>query len=157
MKKRSITSKILLGILALLVIIQLFRIDKKQPAVNRPDDFIAMTNAPAEVASLLKTACYDCHSDESVFPWYSNIAPVSWWLKHHIDEGRYHLNFSTWGTYAGKKKDHKLEECVEMTEEKEMPLDSYTWIHKDAKLSDQQRKLLTDWFNSQRTFESAKK
>jgi hypothetical protein len=157
MKKHFTLKRILLYLLIILVIMQFFRIDKTQPAVVRENDFMFITQPPEEMASMLRSSCYDCHSYEATYPWYSNIAPVSWWLQHHVDEGRGKLNFSVWGTYASRKKDHKLEECIEMTQTKEMPLNSYTWLHNDAKLTDQQRTDLVNWFNSKRTFESEKK
>lgn len=149
MKKRLTKRNVLLGILVLLVLIQVFRIDKSTKPVNPETDFIAITGPnDSEVASLLKMSCYDCHSSQPAFPWYTHIAPVSWWIKHHIDEGQHELNFSDWGTYSNKKKNHKLEECIEMLEEDEMPLASYTWMHKEAKLTDAQRLQLVEFFKA---------
>ena len=145
MKKR-----ILIGIGVLLIGMQFFRINKENPVVNLEDDFITIMNPPAEVQNILKTSCYDCHSNESNYPWYTNIAPVSWWVKDHINEGREELNFSEWGTYDAKRKDHKLEECAEEVEEGEMPLAPYTITHGDAELSESQKELMEEWFNSVR-------
>lgn len=142
--------KHILGLLlAALVIMQFFRIDKTNPAFEKENDFIAQLNPPAEVASLLKVACYDCHSYESAYPWYTNIAPLSFWIKGHINEGRGHLNFSEWATYKKSKADHKVDECIETIEEKSMPLKSYTITHGDARLSKEQRALLVDWLKQQ--------
>lgn len=140
--------RILLGLVAVLVILQFFRIDKTNPPLDQPNDFITQTNPPQEIAALLKDACYDCHSHETKYPWYTNIAPVSWWIKDHIDEAREHLNFSIWGTYEAKKRAHKLEECYEEVEEKHMPLKSYTWMHPEAKLDESQRSKLVKWFKA---------
>ena len=129
-------------LLATLVIMQFFGIDKTAPEYDLTDDFITMTQPNDEVKSILKTSCYDCHSFETVYPWYSNIAPVSWWLKDHVNEGRSHLNFSTWANYEYKRADHKLEEVIEMMEEDEMPLNSYLITHGDAKLSAEQSEAL---------------
>jgi hypothetical protein len=126
--------------------IQSFRIDKSTKQVDPSKDLISLTAPNTEVTQLLKTACYDCHSNQPTFPWYTSIAPVSWWVKHHIDEGSHHLNFSEWGAYELKRKNHKLDECVEMLEKGEMPMSSYTWMHKEAKLTDAQRLLLIEWF-----------
>lgn len=145
--------KILLSIGFLLLAIQLIRVDTANPALNTEKDFIAVTNAPNEVAALLKTSCYDCHSHETQYPWYFNIAPVSWWLKNHINEGREELNFSLWADYDAKRKDKKLEESVELINNGEMPMSSYTLAHQDAKLSAAQQKSLNDFFTSLRTFE----
>ena len=142
--------KIAWGLLAALIIIQFFRIDKTNPSFDVNNDFIAINNPPEEVKSMLKNACYDCHSYESVYPWYTNIAPVSFWVKGHIDNGRKHLNFSEWGTYNEDRIDHKLEEGIEYVHEGWMPLSSYTWVHTDAKLSDDDRNRLVGYFESLR-------
>jgi cbb3-type cytochrome oxidase cytochrome c subunit len=135
MKKRFNTKRILIGLAIVFVIIQAFRIDKSTPPTNPAEDFLALESMDDSTAMLFRAACYDCHSNVINYPWYTNIAPVSWWIKHHIDEGSHHLNFSTWGTYTVKRKHHKMEECIEMIEEGEMPLASYTWMHSEAKLS----------------------
>jgi hypothetical protein len=138
--------KIGIGLVVLFVVIQFFRIDKTNPEVIPENDFIAITNPPENVANSLKTTCYDCHSNESKYPWYSNVAPVSWWVKDHINEGRDELNFSEWGTFSEKRKAKKIEEVVEEVEEGEMPLPPYLITHSDAKLSETQTKELIDWF-----------
>lgn len=152
--KRINSARVLQVLLVILIVIQFFRIDKTNPPVKAEMDFINITKPSPEVAQILKTSCYDCHSHESVYPWYTNVTPVSWWIKSHINDARRHLNFSEWGSYSSKKADHKLEECVEMTEEGEMPLASYTLIHSNATLSKQQQQALVTWFKSLRTFES---
>lgn len=143
--------RILLVFLFAFVVLQFFRIDKTNPEVVAENDFIALTSPSEDVENLLRSACYDCHSNETKYPWYSNVAPVSWWLKHHVDEGREHLNFSEWGTYPEKKQNHKLDECAEEVEEGEMPLSSYTWTHSKAKLTAEQIELLENWFEDQMT------
>jgi Haem-binding domain len=146
MKKRFTKKNIAILIVFLLLFIQSFRIDKTTRPVNPATDFIALTSANNEVSNMLKIACYDCHSNQPSYPWYTNIAPVSWWIKHHINEGSHHLNFSEWGTYTEKRKNHKLEECVEMVEEGEMPMSSYTIMHANAKLTDAQKLQLVEFF-----------
>ena len=146
MKKYFTKKKIFIGLVIVLLVMQAFRIDKTTKPVDTNTDFISVTGANAEVSNTLKIACYDCHSDQTIYPWYTNIAPVSWWIKHHIDEGSHHLNFSVWGTYKDKRKHHKLEECIELVEEGEMPMDSYTWTHKEAKLTDAQKLQLVEFF-----------
>lgn len=137
--------KILLGLLVVLVLIQFIKIDKSTPVINPSEEFISLLKPSAEVASVLKTSCYDCHSYETQYPWYATIAPVSFYLSNHIKDGRRHLNFSTWGQYSEKKQNHKLEECIEMIEKDEMPMSSYTLIHKNATLTDVQKGQLVDW------------
>ncbi|MDX2359682.1 MAG: heme-binding domain-containing protein [Crocinitomicaceae bacterium] len=145
--------KILLILLASFVVMQFFRIDMTNPEVDASKDFIAVTQASDEVVDILKTACYDCHTHETVYPWYANVAPISWWLKGHVDEGKEHLNFSEWADYSVKKADHKLEECVESINEGWMPIGNYTLTHSDAILEDDQRTVLIDFFESLRTYE----
>lgn len=155
-KNRFPLKKIAIGLGVTFVIIQVIRIDKSTPATEPANDFITMTTANPEIAGILKTSCYDCHSNESTYPWYTNIAPVSWWIKHHINEGREELNYSEWGTYSARRMDHKLKESVEMIEENEMPMSSYTLMHSEAALSSEQKEKLINWFNSLRTHESDK-
>lgn len=151
MKKRLTLKNISIFLIFLLLLIQSVRFEKTSEKVDPAKDFIALTSANAEVANTLKIACYDCHSNQPSYPWYTNIAPVSWWIKHHINEGSHHLNFSIWGTYSEKRKDHKLEECIEMVEEGEMPMNSYTWMHNDAKLTDAQKMQLVEFFKAIRS------
>lgn len=148
MKKRFTKRNILMGIVAVLLLMQLFRIDKTITPVDVKKDFISVTSAGPEVAGLLKAACYDCHSGQPAFPWYTNIAPVSWWIGHHIEEGQHELNFSEWAAYSEKRKNHKLEECIEMIEEGKMPMASYTWMHPEAKLTDAQKLQLVEFFRA---------
>lgn len=128
------------------IIIQFFPIDKTNPITNEGMDFLKIKNTPEPIAKLIRNSCYDCHSNETKYPFYSNIQPVAWLLKNHIDEGRKELNFSTFATYEPKRQAHKLEEAAEYVEQKNMPLESYTLGHSDAKLSDEQRKQLVNYF-----------
>ena len=98
-----------------------------------------------DVLLVLKTACYDCHSNNTVYPWYNTIQPIAWWLNRHVVEGKQHLDFSDIGNYTAKKAKHKLDEVAEVLEKDEMPLFSYTIIHRNAKLNDAQKQLLINW------------
>lgn len=138
--------KVLIVLLVVFIIIQFFPIDKTNPAMNDGMDFLKIKNTPEPIAKLIRNSCYDCHSNETKYPFYSNIQPVAWLLKNHIDEGRKELNFSTFATYEPKRQAHKLEEAAEYVEQKNMPLESYTLGHSDAKLSDEQRKQLVNYF-----------
>lgn len=140
-----IWKRILFVLVLALVVIQFFPINKENPEFEPSSDFIVMTNPPAEIEMILQSTCYDCHSNKTEYPWYTSVAPVSWWIGHHIEEGREHLNFSNWGKYEPKRQDHKLEELIEEVEEGEMPLDSYTWAHADARLTAEQKEALTSW------------
>lgn len=143
--------KIFIALLVVLVVLQFFQIDKTNPAVDESKDFLKTQNTPEEIASIIKTSCYDCHSNESKYPWYSNVQPAGWFLKDHIDEGRRELNFSTFTDYELKRQDHKLEECIEYIEKDEMPLGSYTLVHREAALTEAQKNILIDYFKSVRT------
>ena len=137
-----------IALLGILLILQLFQIDKTNPPIDSNKDLITLENPPAEIASLLKNACYDCHAHTTKYPWYTNVAPVSWWIKGHIDHGREELNFSTWSDYDADKRAHKLEEVAEEVLEKHMPLKSYVWLHPEAKMNEEQRQALADWAKS---------
>lgn len=141
----------LLALLIVFIVIQFFGIDKSVPEYDESGDFLSVYEPPEEVESIFRTACYDCHSYDTVYPWYSNIQPAGWWLQSHIDEGRDEMNLSLWENYARDDADHLLEEMVEMVEEEEMPLPSYTWIHAGARLTDQQREEFTTWISELRT------
>ncbi|MDF2438563.1 MAG: cytochrome [Bacteroidota bacterium] len=148
--------KIVIVLVILFIVIQAFRIDKTNPILDPSKDFMSLSSPPSNVANILNSSCYDCHSNATTYPWYTNISPVSWWIKHHIDEGREELNFSVWGDYSSRKKDHKLKEAVELVESNEMPMESYLWVHGNAKLDETQKQLLISFFNSLRTHESDK-
>ncbi len=139
-----------IALLMILLVLQFFQINKTNPEIKPAEDFLVINKTEASTAKLLKDACYDCHSHETKYPWYTNVVPLSWWIKKHIVKGREELNFSTWATYSAKKADHKLEESIEMLEEKKMPLKSYVIAHSEAKLSAEQIKQLSDYFRSQR-------
>ena len=137
--------KILLALLILLVIAQFFSPEKNQGELASIEPFLEETNTPENVKMILKESCYDCHSDFTRYPWYNNITPVNYWLAEHVNDGKKHFNFSNWVGNSVKRKDHKMEEFIEMVEKKEMPLESFTLIHQEAKLSDAQIKTLVDW------------
>ncbi|WP_370899956.1 heme-binding domain-containing protein [Chryseobacterium gossypii] len=142
--------KVLVVILVAFIIIQFFPIDKTNPPVNPGMDFLKIKHTPSGTAAIIRTSCYDCHSNETTYPWYSNIAPASWLLKKHIDEGRRELNFSTFAMYEPKRQAHKLQECIEMIEKEKMPLDSYFLGHQNAKLTSDQRQELIRYFKKQK-------
>ncbi len=104
-----------------------------------------VTNAPKSIASLLQNSCYDCHSNNTNYPWYAEVAPLSWMIAHHVDEGKEELNFSEWNTFSKKRKKKKIKEMIEELEEREMPLKSYIPMHPEAKLSDAQLNELISW------------
>jgi len=138
--------KIGIGFLMLVVVIQFFRIAKTNPVIIEGNDIISLLKPTEEIKGILKSNCYDCHSNEVEYPWYSNIAPVSWWIAHHVEEGREHLNFSEWGDYDTERQEHKLEECYEEMEEHKMPLSNYELMH--GSMSEEDRDKMEEWFKS---------
>ena len=136
---------LLIAFLAVFALIQFKVIDKSPIEINPESDFLMIEQAPKEVAELIQTSCYDCHSNLTTYPWYSNIAPVSWWLKGHIDNGRGKLNFSEWDSYSLEESDTLKVKSANMIEKKWMPILTYKIIHKESRLSDEQRALLIGW------------
>lgn len=136
--------KVLLAVLAVLVLIQLARPERTNPPVTGD------VGAPPEVAAILKRACYDCHSNETKWPWYSQVAPVSWLVADHVKDGRKHLNFSEWQGYEDGRKLKKLEETAEEVGEGEMPIPGYVALHAEAKLTDAEKNAIVQWAKSAR-------
>jgi hypothetical protein len=135
-----------LVVVALLFIgAQAYRPDRTNPAVDERRTMRANTQMTPEVEAVLRRSCNDCHSSETVWPWYSNVSPVSWFLKSHIDDGRRQLSFSEWATYPKRKRERKLHEMCEQVESGEMPLKSYLPLHPSARLSDDDKRRLCEW------------
>lgn len=127
------------------IIIQFFRPAKNRSVGISNNDITKLYTVPADVQSILKTSCYDCHSNNTIYPWYSYIQPVAWWLNGHIKDGKRGLNFSEFAGYRIRKQYKRLEDINELVKKNEMPLDTYLWIHKYAKLNDQQKLILANW------------
>jgi len=142
--------KTLIGLGIILLIIQFIRPEKNN-SNDLTKDISTKYEVPAEVNQLLQVSCNDCHSNKTEYPWYANVQPVAWWLDYHIDDGKKHLNFSNFTKLPLFVQNHKFEEVIEMVGEKEMPLPSYTYfgLHAGANLSDEQRKMITDWAKKQ--------
>lgn len=141
----KIVKKALLAILIVFVVAQFFGPELNQGEVSSLDPFIAETKPSEEVHKIMKQACFDCHSDLTKYPWYNNITPVNYWIADHVKEGKKEVNFSKWSEYSLKRKEHKFEEIWEEVEEKHMPLNSYTWVHRDADLSQEQIDKVVAW------------
>jgi len=127
--------------LLILVGIQFVPFNVPAEVPTKADDEL---QAPPEVMAILKRSCFDCHSNHTTFPWYSSIAPVSWFTKSHVKKGREKMNFSTWSSYDDEKKVKYLEKIPKAIKSK-MPLESYLIMHKDAKLSDADKQAITNW------------
>ena len=133
-----------------LIVIQFFRPAKNKSEGLSKNDISTLYPVPNDVQDILKTSCNDCHSNNTVYPWYAEVQPVAWWLNEHIEDGKKDLNFSEFASYRPRRQYKKLEEINELVKENEMPLNSYLLIHKDAKLSDQQKLTLANWVEATR-------
>lgn len=143
--------KIIVIVLAVaFVIVQFIRPDRTLPPENPADTLEASTQVPQDVEAILTRSCADCHSNRTVYPWYSNVSPFSWFLANHINEGRRELNISTWNTTDAKRKVRKLDKMCEEVQNGEMPLPSYLWIHWDAKLSQNDINTLCAWTDAEK-------
>jgi hypothetical protein len=143
--KKSILKKAVITAIVLLVAIQFFK-TKENKSIQVSENAITQHyDVPDNIQNILKTSCYDCHSNNTNYPWYNKIQPVKWWLANHINEGKEELNFDEFNAYSTKKKLHKLDEVIETIKDNEMPLKSYTLIHGDAKLSDSDKQDIEAW------------
>jgi hypothetical protein len=133
------------ALLIALVIIQFIRPERNSGIAANENDITHFTTVSPDVKTILETSCYDCHSDHTEYPWYTNIQPVGWWMTHHVNEGKAHLNFSTFNSYPVSKKMRRLKGTANEVTDGGMPLDSYLWIHHNAEMSDAQKKLIEDW------------
>ena len=145
---KKIIKKILFIGLIIFLLMQLY-----QPARNESFEqditanFTKVYNVPKNVEAIVRTSCYDCHSNNTNYPWYSNVAPVGFFMEHHIKEAKEDLNFSEWGNYSKRKQENKLDRIVKQIKSDEMPLASYTLIHKNARLTTVQKKEVMDWIS----------
>jgi len=147
LKKMSLKHKILLGLAAILIGMQFFQ-SKPIPSNKTSDAAIeGIYVVPQEVKAILVKSCYDCHSNHTVYPWYHYIQPLGWYMAAHIKEGKKELNFSEFGTYSTRKQRNKFRSMSNQVKEEEMPLSSYVLIHRNAKLSPEEKQILMDWFD----------
>lgn len=138
------------GLALLFAGIQFIRPAKNISVASSPNDVSTKYNVPPEVQTILRTSCYDCHSNNTRYPWYAEVQPIAWLISNDVEEGTRHLNFSEFGGFRLRRQYLKLEQIVEQMDEGEMPPPAYTWIHSDAKLSRDQREQLIAWANATR-------
>lgn len=130
--------------------IQFIRPARTNPATDESQTIYARTQVPAEVASILDRSCRDCHSNKTDWPWYTQVTPLSWWIVNHVDHGRKDLNLSEWGKLPNDRQDRKLRQICDEVMDGQMPLSSYLPMHPQAKLSDQDKKMLCEWTDKER-------
>jgi hypothetical protein len=134
-------------LLAVFIIIQFIRPERNDKTDGNADLASIASNLqmPDDVKNIMKTACTDCHSNHTEYPWYNNIQPVAWWLNDHVTEGKKALNFSIFTEYRPYRQFHKFEQVVKLVKKDAMPLSSYLIIHRDAKLNQEQKNAITSW------------
>ena len=110
-----------------------------------PSDFMLVKNVPTEVKSILMISCYDCHSNNTHYPWYQKVQPVSWYLEGHIEDGKEELNFSDFGSYSDRMQKAKMRSILSQVKDGKMPLSSYTLLHHEAKLTAEEKQILEKW------------
>jgi Haem-binding domain len=143
--KKKIKWIVILVLLVAFVCLQFVRPDISNPPINESETLEATTQVPENVSNILTRSCNDCHTNKTVFPWYSNVTPISWTLANHIKDGRRHLNFSVWNTYDKDKRRKKLREICDEVSEGFMPIGQYLWLHGNAVLSKEDVQTLCDW------------
>ncbi|WP_452600746.1 heme-binding domain-containing protein [Pontimicrobium sp. MEBiC06410] len=125
--------------------IQFMPVDYNQSNVTPKTDFMLVHNVPEPIQKRLRVSCYDCHSNNTKYPWYNKIQPIAWFLEDHIEEGKAELNFNEWDSLSNRRKVSKLRSIIKQIESGEMPLDSYTLIHKEAMFSESEKEEIISW------------
>jgi hypothetical protein len=147
--KKSLLTKILIGLGVLAVVLQVIRPSRENPVSDPSLAAAAHLRIPPRVATMLRTSCFDCHSNESVWPWYSNIAPASWLVARDVAQGRKRLNFSEWANYPQSRQVSLLGNIAEEVKNEEMPYPPYLILHSEARLSRADRDSLIAWANDE--------
>ena len=132
--------------LIVIALIQFIPVNRVNKPVDAKADFVKIYNTPKNVTQILKKACYDCHSNETVYPDYAYVAPISWSIKNHVDEGREHLNLSEWGNINKDLKKDMLENSVHSVKDYTMPMPGYISKHPEANLTKAERTLVANYF-----------
>lgn len=145
MKNWSKKKKLLFGIMFVILLLQAIQPSKNIGSSNAPTDIAKTLPIPGSIFALLKTSCYDCHSNHTNYPWYNHITPINWWVADHINEGKKELNFTIFGNYKRHHQLQMLEAIGETVQMGAMPLKSYLSVHKEARLSEAEKKAIYDW------------
>ena len=125
--------------------IQFIPTTRNQSNMVPETDFMLVNNVPENIQNKLQVSCYDCHSNNTQYPWYNKVQPIAWFLEDHIKEGKAELNFNEWDSLSNRRKKSKLRSIIKQIESDKMPLDSYTLIHKDASFSETEKQELIKW------------
>lgn len=141
---------ITLILLVVFVGIQFIPTTRNQSKTVPKTDFMFVNTIPNNIKKKVQTSCYDCHSNNTNYPWYNKIQPVAWFLENHIKDGKKELNFNTWNTYSNRRKKSKLKSIISQIKEDKMPLTSYTFIHGGAKFSEKDKAIVINWVNKLR-------
>ncbi|RXJ44628.1 heme-binding domain-containing protein [Gelidibacter gilvus] len=139
---------ILFVLLVVFIGIQFMPTKRNQSDLVPKTDFLVVNNTPETIGKLLQVSCYDCHSNNTAYPWYNGIQPIAWFLEDHIMEGKKELNFSEWDAYSNRRKNSKLKSIMSQIRDDEMPLFTYTLIHRDAILSDVEKQSIIEYMKS---------
>lgn len=146
---RKILKWAAIALAGVLAVMQFIRPARTNPPVDQAQTIQAHTQLTPEAAAILDRSCNDCHSYQTRWPWYSNVAPVSWFVIGHVNDGRDDLNFSEWAEYSRSEQQNYLKKMCREVERGDMPLSSYLWLHGDAKLSDEDKKALCAWASAE--------
>ena len=141
----KIVKIIALILLVVFVGIQFVPTERNQSDIIPKSDFVMVNKPPKNVSMILQESCYDCHSNNTDYPWYNKIQPVAWFLEDHIKEAKNELNFNAWNDLSNRRKNSKLKSIINQIEDDEMPLTSYTLIHRDAILSTSEKELVLNY------------
>ena len=135
-------------VLVIFVAIQFVPVDRENPIGDKNNDLLIVTQAPADVQVLMQNACYDCHSNQTIWPKYAYVAPISFIIVEHVEEGREHLNFSDWATYDREDHPYILKHMKKAIEKGAMPMAGYVKLHSDAEMTDERKALVLDWIDT---------
>ena len=141
----KIVKIIAIVLLVVFVGIQFIPSSRNQSDSVPSTDFMLVNNVPKNIQNKLQISCYDCHSNNTQYPWYNKVQPVAWFLEDHIKEGKAELNFNEWNSLSTRRKTSKLRSIIKQIENGEMPLDSYTFIHRDARFSEAEAEEIINW------------
>jgi hypothetical protein len=147
-RRRQLVRRSGVGLIAFLVAGQLIRPARTNPPTNPALTLEATAHPPAAIVAMLDRSCGDCHTNRTRWPWYTNVAPISWWIIDHVDEGRRRVSFSEWGSYDLARQRKELDQICRRVGRHNMPLTSYLLVHRDAVLSDADRRAICDWTDS---------